>query len=221
MIFNGIKLLIHPRQTWERHLSNQSSHATSLAAAAFSAAVLPTTAVVLGHLFSAKLGFTDHTTAIQRAAIGFVSVSIGALVMIPSLALLLLRIGTNARIDMTSEKASAAAMALVWATWICGVIMMLPPLLNLRPELGEFAWYIIGLFAAWRVLSQSVGSGLKVSRRWRNRFQFEALVAFSVLFIAVPILPPLLMRTLVGVTGQVIYGAPPDILWPHPPTPEW
>ena len=221
MIFNGIKLLLRPKNAWSRHLADQTSHATNLVAASFTAATIPAAAVVLGHLLSAQLGFTESTTAIQRAAIGFVSVSIGALVMIPALALVLLRIGDSARIPMTAQNASAAAMALVWATWMCGTIMMVPPLLNLRPEYGEFAWIILAIPAAWRVLSQTACGGLNVSRRWRSKFKLEAIVAFAVLFVAVPVVPPLIMRMLVGVTGQIVYGAPPELEWPQPPSPNW
>ncbi|MBN2714819.1 MAG: hypothetical protein JXX14_03125 [Deltaproteobacteria bacterium] len=221
MIFNGIKLLLHPKEAWDRHLAEQSGHAPNLIVAAFTAATLPASVVVLAHLISAQFSFTDHTIAIQRAAIGFVSISIGALVMIPALSLILLRIGNASRIPMTTGNASAAAMALVWSVWICGMVMMLPPLLNLRPEYGEFAWMALAIPAAWRILSKTVGAGLNVSRRWRNKFRLEAMVAFVLLFVTVPVVPPLVMRMLVGVTGQVVYGAPPSVEWPHPPDANW
>ncbi|MBN2531013.1 MAG: hypothetical protein JXR76_31795 [Deltaproteobacteria bacterium] len=221
MILNGIKLLIHPKNAWDKYLAEQGGHAPNLIAAAFTAATIPAAFVVTGHLLSARLGYAENTAAIQRAAIGFVSICIGALVMIPALALLLLRIGNAARIDMTAEKASAAAMALVWSTWVCGIVMVVPPLLNLRPEYGEFAWTTISLMVAWRVISQTVGNGLNVSRRWQSRFKVESMLAFAILFISIPVLPPLVMRMLVGVTGQIVYGAPPELEWPHPPTPNW
>ena len=221
MIFNGVKLLLHPKDAWDRLLAEQSSHATNLIAAALTAATIPAAFTVFGHLLSARIGMAENATAIQRAAIGFVSITIGALVMIPALSLIMLRIGTKARIPMTAENASAAAMAMVWATWICGVVMFLPPILNIRPEYGEFAWMALAMPAAWRVLSQTVGLGLNVHRRWRNKFRVETMVAFAVLFVIVPVIPPLIMRMLVGVTGQIVYGAPPALDWPHPPDPNW
>ncbi|MBN2343359.1 MAG: hypothetical protein JXX29_20810 [Deltaproteobacteria bacterium] len=221
MIFNGVKLIARPRNAWEKLLADQHSHAPQLIAAAFTAATLPAIAAVSGNLASAGLGHASNATAIQRAAIEFVSIAFGALIMIPALSLALLKIGTGARVNMTAQKAAAAAMALVWASWSCGIVLALPPLLNIRPEFGEFAWVLLALVCAYRVLVLTIDSGVSVSRRWRNKFTVEAMVAFTVLFVAVPVVPSLVMRFLVGVTGQVLYGAPPALDWPQPPEPTW
>lgn len=221
MILNGLKLLIHPQKAWDRFLADQDSHAPQLIAAAITAATIPAAAVVSGHLLSATLGYAAQATAVQRAAIGFVSVAVGALAMVPALSLVFLKTGTDARVDMTPKKATAAAMAIVWSTWLCGVVLAIPPLLNTRPEYGELAWLTLSIMSAYRVLSQTVCSGITVSRRWRSKFAIESMVAFVILFIAIPVVPPLVMRFLVGVTGQILYGAPPDAFWPHPPAPSW
>lgn len=221
MILNGIKLLIRPKDAWEKLLADQGSHAPQLFTAALTAATLPAIVAVAGHLASSYIGYAAHATAIQRAAIGFVAIALGALVMIPALSLALVRIGNNARIPMTPNTASASAMAIVWASWISGIVLAIPPLLNIRPEYGELLWFILAVMCAFRVIRKTINSGVAVHRRWRTKFTIESMIAFIILFFAIPVFPPLLMRFLLGVTGQVVYGAPPELEWPHPPPAAW
>ena len=198
MILNGPKLLIHPRAAWASAVGPRSHSAIWLVAAALTAAVLPAAAVVAGHLGSAIFGGEEHATATLRAAIGFMSVAGGALVMAPALTLILLSLSRRSRGVATPGRAGGVAMGLIWPVWTAGSILAVPPLLGLGPEIGEIIWFALVAAIAVRTLRAGAIMSLGIRRRWAGHFILRATLVFTLLFGVVAVTPAMTIRAMLG-----------------------
>ena len=221
MIFNGFKIGTAPVRFLPPALAGCPRSPSGLIAAALTAVPWPAAAVVGGHLGSAALGSTSPDVAVQRAAVGFVAVVGGALVMAPALALALIRISEGARARGDAESVGPLAMGLVWPSWAAGLVLAVPPLVGLGPEIGEVAWVVVGTALAPRALRAHSRAGTEVRRRWAGPFFARGLVAFALLFAVVPIAPALAVRAALGVEGELVHAAPAEIVWPLPEAPDW
>jgi hypothetical protein len=221
VIFNGFKIAVAPARCWGPALAECPRSPSGLLAAALTAVPWPAIAVVGGHLGSVALGFAPPEVAVQRAAVGFVAVVGGALVMAPALALALMRISKSARAPGDAERAGPLAMGLVWPSWAAGLLLAVPPLAGLGPELGEIVWFAVGSALAARALWVHARSGGDVRRRWAAPFFARGLLAFALLFAAVPIAPALAVRAALGVEGELARSEPAPISWPRPEAPDW
>lgn len=221
MILNGFRLIAAPARAWATGAIPAPRSAGGLAAAALTAVIWPAAAVVCGHLGSAALGSTAPEVAVQRAAVGFVSAVGGALVAAPALALLLMRALESSRAEADLPRAGRVALGLVWPAWAAGLILAVPPLVGLGPELGELAWFAVGAAAALRSLRCFARGGDGVRRRWAGPFLARASLAFALVFAAVPIAPAMAVRAALGAQGELAPPAPPPISWPLPEAPDW
>lgn len=221
MILNGFKIGTAPVRFLPPALAGCPASPSGLLAAALTAVPWPAAAVVGGHLGSAALGFTSPDVAVQRAAVGFVAVVGGALVMAPALALALMRIAEGARARGDAKSAGPLAMGLIWPSWAAGLVLAVPPLAGLGPEIGEIAWFVAGTALAARALLAHSRAGTDVRRRWAGPFFARGLVAFAVLFAVVPMAPALAVRAALGVEGALVRAAPAEVVWPLPEAPDW
>jgi hypothetical protein len=221
VILNGLKLIARPARAWSSDAIAPPRSSGGLVAGALTAALPPAVAVVVGHLGSAALGFAAPEIAVQRAAVGFVAAVGGAIVAAPALALVMMRVCESARAPGDLENAGRVALGLLWPAWTAGVLLVVPPLLGLGPELGEIAWFCAGTALAVRSLVAYSRSAGEVRRRWHGPFLVRAALAFALLFAAVPIAPAMLVRAALGVQGELISRAPEAVEWPLPETPDW
>jgi hypothetical protein len=222
MIFNGWKLLVSPRRAWPALHGKRPHTAVWLIAAAITAAVLPAAGVVVGHLGSAMLGYTDHTTATLRAAVGFISVAGGAMVTAPALTLLLLWLAQKSRGAASQGSAETVAMAIVWPVWTAGMVLAAPPLFGAGPEIGEVLWVVLAAFIAFRTIRSGDLAFLGIRRRWFGHFTTRAALAFIVLFAVIVLGPATTVRSMLGAAGEILPTSLPDrVPLPLPPTPNW
>jgi hypothetical protein len=221
LITNGPRLLLRPSRAWPSRIAPSSGTSSWLLAAGLTAVVIPALAVVGGHLGSAVLGHTGREVALQRAAVGLVATVGGALVMAPALTLALLSLARASRTEITPATASVAAMGLVWPIWAAGVILAVPPLLGLGPELGEAAWAFLAILVTVRTLRTATSEWLGVRRRWTAKFLAQTTVAVIVLFAAIPIAPALAVRAAMGVSSSPSPSPLEPVSLPLPPAPSW
>lgn len=221
MIFNGPKLLVSPSRVWPALVKGESRSAVWLIAAAITAAVLPAVAVVVGHLGSAVLGHTDHATATLRAAVGFVAVAGGALVIAPAMTLLLLWLADLSRGGATQNSAETMAMAIVWPVWTAGLVVGIPPLFGVGPEIGEAVWTCLAFLVALRTVRSGELSFLGIRRRWNRHFTTRAIISFILLFGFIVLGPSIVVRGILGAAGEIIPELPDRVPLPMPPTPNW
>jgi len=221
VIASGPKLLLGPGRWWPQVVGSDPRSAGWLVAAALTAAVLPAAAVVGGHLGAAALGHIARDVAAQRAAVGLVATVGGALVLAPALALVLMWLTRASRAEQGRGRETAGAMGILWPAWTAGLVLAVPPLLDLGPEPGEALWAVLAAAVACRAIRDGAVWGLGVRRRWRTHFTIRATAAFVVLFLAVPIAPAFVARGLLGVSGETIRPAPTTLEWPLPPEPKW
>ena len=222
MILNGPKLLIAPKRMWPALVRGESRSAIWLIAAAVTAAVLPAAAVVIGHLGSAVLGYADHATATLRAAVGFIAVAGGALVIAPAMTLMLLWLADLSRGNPTQSSAETMAMAIVWPVWTAGLVIGIPPLFGAGPEIGEALWTFLALFITLRAVRSGDLSFLGIRRRWSSHFSIRAVLSFVLLFGFIVLGPSIMVRGMLGAAGEMIVMDLPDrVPLPLPPTPNW
>ena len=221
MIFNGFKIAFAPVRSWQPALAQCPRSPSSLLAAALTAVPWPAVAVVGGHLGSVALGYASPDVALQRAAVGFVAAVGGAMVMAPALALALMRISESSRAPGDVARTGPLAMGLIWPSWAAGLVLAAPPLFGLGPEIGEIAWFVLGTAVAGRALLVHSKVGGDVRRRWAGPFFARGLLAFALLFAAVPIAPALAVRAALGVEGELARPALPQVEWPLPEAPDW
>ena len=220
MILNGPKLLVAPAESWERACGGGRT-GWWLLAAALTASVWPATAVVAGHVGSALVGHQTYDMAAQRAAVGLLAAVGGAAVIAPAFALALIWLARTSRATAPPDLVAPSAMGVVWAAWAAGIVLAIPPLAGLGPEVGEAAWALLAVAAAVRALWRGAIPALGVRRRWARHFLARTAIAFTLLFAAVPIAPAFALRALLGVEGR---GEIPTLdvpEWPVPPEPSW
>jgi hypothetical protein len=221
MIFNGPRLLLSPKRSWPATVERAPGTALWLIAAAITAAVLPAAGVVGGHLGSAILGYADHATATLRAAVGFIAVAGGALVMAPALTLLLLALSNISRGAGTPRSAETVAMGIIWPVWTTGIVLGVPPLLGVGPEIGEAVWVMVAALVAVRTFRAGNLASLGIRRRWRSHFTTRAILSFVILFILVVVGPAAAVRKLLGAEGEIVPTLPERSPLPLPPIPNW
>jgi hypothetical protein len=221
VIHNGPLLLVRGAKAWRTAVDSRTPSAPFLVAAALTAAIWPAVAVVAGHLGSAAIGHQLAPIALQRAAVGLLTTLGGAVVMAPALTLALMAIARNSRAGNDVDLAGPTAMGIIWPVWTAGLVLAVPPLLGLGPELGELAWFVLGLVIAVRMIRTGAVPTLGIRRRWRSHFTGRAILAFVLLFALIPVAPALLMRSMLGVSGSAVHGPPEPLELPLPPQPNW
>ncbi len=223
MIFNGFRLLFRPKHSWAALVGTRDPRrsAASLIAAALTAAVFPAAAVVMGHLGSAILGAESRTTAALRAAVGFAAVAGGAMVFAPALTLLLVSLSESSRGDAAAERAGAVAAGVLWPTWAAGVVLAVPPLLGLGPEIGEVLWAVLATVVAVRLFRGDVRDSLHIRRRWARRFSVKASMTFALLFTLIAVGPAMTVRAMLGAATVIPISLPETDPLPRPPSPNW
>jgi hypothetical protein len=223
VIFNGFKLLFRPSASWQKAVpvSNEGRSPSSLIAAALTAAVFPAASVVVGHLCSAVIGKETHTTAALRAAVGFAATAGGALVAAPALTLLLLVLTESNHGETDVGRAGAVAMGVLWPAWTAGVVLGIPPLFGLGPEIGEILWTLLAVVIAGRFFYNEVKAPLGIRRRWSGRFSLIASLSFALLFIVVTVVPAVTVRSLLGASTVISFALPETDALPLPPLPSW
>jgi hypothetical protein len=220
LILHGPRLLVSPHRTWST-IVGRDRQAISLIAAAITAAVWPASAVVAGHIGSAALAYEESTIAILRAMVGFMAVVGGSLVMAPALTLALLWTSETSRGTVDSKRAGAVAMGLLWPTWTAGIILVVPPLLDLGPELGEFLWLGLATLVVIRLLNQYACPTLTVRRRWKSRFVLRSTIVYLLLFTITAIAPAMFVRSMLGASSPHVASLPTRPALPLPPEPNW
>ncbi len=221
MILNGPRLLVKPDSVWQKTVGMALRPALWLVAAALTAAVWPAMAVVLGHLGSALIGHEELSVATLRAAVGFISVLGGALVMAPALTLALLWTTDSAHASATPNQTGPVAMGLLWPTWTAGIVLAFPPLLGFGPTVGEIIWTLLVALVAFRTIRVGAISSLVIRRRWRWRFTTQSIVAFVVIFLFTSVGPAILVREILDVSKPAAFTMPDRPALPMPPSPEW
>jgi hypothetical protein len=223
VIFNGFKLLFRPSASWSKAVpvAGKGCSPASLIAAALTAAVFPAAAVVAGHLLSAVLGRETHTTAALRAAVGFAATAGGALVAAPALTLLLLILTESNRGDTDTGHAGAVAMGVLRPVWTTGLILGVPPLLGLGPEIGEILWTVLAVVIARRFFYNEAPVSLGIRRRWSRRFSLVASLSFALLFIIIAVVPAVTVRSLLGASTMIPISLPESDALPMPLPPSW
>lgn len=221
MILNGPRLLVKPSLVWHETVGIALRPALWLVAAALTAAVWPAVAVVLGHLGSALVGHEELSVATLRAAVGFISVLGGALVMAPALTLALLWTTGKAHAPTTPSKTGPVAMGLLWPTWTAGIVLAVPPLLGFGPTVGEIIWTLLVALVAFRTIRSGVISSLLIRRRWRWRFTTRAILVFIVLFVLTSVGPAVFVRGILNVSKPTPFTMPDRPALPMPADPEW
>lgn len=221
MLLLGPRLLIKPSGAWRAVLESAPKKAAWLISAALTAAVWPAVAVVLGHIGSAALGREEASVATLRAVVGFIAVVGGALVMAPAMALALMWLTAVAHEDVSPNKAGSVAMCIVWPAWAAGVILALPPLFGLGPELGEMLWLILAFAVAMRSIRHGAVPALSIRRRWKTRFVSHTALAFAVMFTVLSIAPAMTIRSMLGASTPLLPSMPNRPALPLPPQPNW
>ncbi len=221
MILNGPRLLIKPDRVWHDTVGTALRPAPWLVAAALTAAVWPAVAVVLGHVGSALVGHEELSVATLRAAIGFISVLGGALVMAPALTLALLWTTNNAHTSTTVSQAGPVAMGLLWPTWTAGIVLAFPPLLGFGPTVGEILWMLLGTLVAFRTIRSGAVSSLRIRRRWRWRFTIRSVLAFVLIFVMTSLGPAVAVRGILNISKPAGFAMPDRPALPRPPDSEW
>ncbi len=221
MILHGPRLLINPSKAWSSTVGSSPRRATWLIAAALTAAVWPGVAVVAGHIGSAALGHEEASVATLRAAIGFISVVGGALVMAPAMTLLLLWLTDAAHEYATPNQTGPVAMGILWPTWTAGLVLAVPPLLGLGPEIGEIAWTALAAVVAVRAIQSGAVATLAIRRRWKSKFIAQTSIVFVVAFFIASIGPAASVRTLLGAASPDATDLPERPTMPLPPQPTW
>lgn len=221
MILNGFRLLVHLKKSWPVLVDGRKRSAASLTVAALTAAVFPSVAVVAGHLGSAMLGKEDSTTAALRAAVGFAATAGGALVTAPALTLLLIFLAESNRGFSGAERAGSVAVGVLRPVWTAGLVLGIPPLLGLGPEIGEILWAVLAFFIAHRIFRSFALSSLEIRRRWAGRFSLHASALFAILFIAVALGPAMTVRSMLGAATVIPVSVPETDALPLPPSPDW
>ncbi len=220
MILNGPKLLLFPTKAAQTG-STSVRHASWLVAAALTAAVWPALAVVVGHIGSARLGQEETSIAILRAIVGFMAAVGGAVVVAPALTLLIVWITDAAKERTTTATAGPVAMHILWPAWAAGLVLLIPPLFGLGPEIGEIAWAVLATIAAVRIIRSHAAKALGIRRRWTKRFQTHMTAAFFILFSLVVITPPMAVRSMLGADTPTIPSIPERAELPRPPPANW
>jgi hypothetical protein len=221
LILNGPRLLISPARAWSATVGDRGRRPGWLMAGALTAALLPAAAVVSGHLGAAALGYETREVAVQRAAVGLVATVGGALVMVPALTLLLMWLARTSRAAGGDALSGPTALGIIWPAWAAGVVLAVPPLLDLGPEPGELLWLLIAVVVALRAIRSGAAIGLGIRRRWHWHFALRTALAFVLLFAVVPLGPALIVRGMLGVEGRPTIGDPEPLEWPVPPEPDW
>lgn len=221
MILNGPRLLVAPDRVWHDTVGTASRPAPWLVAAALTAAVWPAVAVVLGHVGSALVGHEELSVATLRAAIGFISVLGGALVMAPALTLALLWTTSNAHASTTAGQAGPVAMGLLWPTWTAGIVLAFPPLLGFGPTVGELLWLLLVAVVVFRTIRLGAVSTLPIRRRWKWRFTTRSVLAFILIFVMTSIGPAVAVRGILNISEPAGFSMPDRPALPKPPEPEW
>ena len=190
-------------------------------AAALTAVIWPAVAVVIGHMGSFLLGFTAEEIAIQRAAVGLVAVVGGAVVLAPAYTLALIRVSESAIMEPEVSVLAPAAMGVIWPVWFFGIILAVPPLFGMGPEIGELLWVFFAIAVAARTIRLGAAKGLNVRRRWARRFIWRSVLTFSCLFVLILVGPAFGVRVLMGIEGERTYGEPKGVVLPLPENPDW
>ena len=141
--------------------------------------------------------------------------------MAPALTLAMIRISGAARAQADSSVAGPVAMGLLWPAWAAGLVLAAPPLFGLGPELGEVAWLVSATIIVFRTVKHGAVKGLGVRRRWAARFLWQNVLVFTLLFVAIPVGPAVLLRSMMGVAGVTVHGPPEPTVWPLPQEPNW
>lgn len=221
MILNGPRLLVNPSRVWPDAVGVAARPAPWLVAAALTAAVWPAMAVVLGHLGSALIGHEDLSVATLRAAVGFISVLGGALVMAPALTLAFLWTTYNAHETTTPNQTGPVAMGLLWPTWAAGMVLAIPPLLGFGPAVGEIIWTLLAVVIAFRIVRTGAISSLLIRRRWKGRFLSRSVLVFFIAFVLTSVGPAVLVRGMLNVAKPAGFDLPDRPALPMPPDAEW
>lgn len=221
MIGNAVRFISRPKDAWERSAILQGRPGGWLVAAGLTAVVLPSVAVVGGHIGSSLLGHIPAQVAIQRAAVGLVSAIGGGLIMAPALTLALLSITRSAHAPASATRAAPAAMGILWPAWTAGLVLAIPPLLGLGPELGELLWFLAAILLGVRALREGGSDWLGIRRRWLSGFMVRTTVAFALLFLLVAIVPALVVRSMMGVESSPPPASHAPVDLPLPPAPTW
>lgn len=221
MLLLGPRLLINPAKAWRDVLESGQKKAVWLISAALTAAVWPAVAVVFGHIGSAAIGSEETSIATLRAVVGFISVVGGSVVTAPAMSLTLMWLSTVAHENVPPDRASLAAMCIVWPAWTAGMILAVPPLFGLGPELGEIIWAMLAFAAAFRSIRLGAVSALAIRRRWKTRFVAHATLAFVAMFALLSIAPAVTIRTMLGASTPLLSSTPDRPALPVPPEPNW
>jgi len=221
MIFNGPNFLLRPRVTWQKTVAGSSHNPWWLISASLTAAVWPALAVVAGHLVASALGMEDPKVASLRAAVGFLTVVGGALVIAPALCLIFMWTTRIAHEEEDPRRAISVGMGVVWPVWAAGIILFLPPVLGLGPELGELSWAIVAALLGVRIIKKEAPGALGIRRRWTTRFILHTSLLFVPLFALVTICPATVARGLLGAETPVVRVVPDSPALPLPPPPNW
>jgi hypothetical protein len=221
MIFNGPRFLIFPSLSRTLVSTPITKTASWLIAAALTAAVWPALAVVGGHIGSALLGREEVTVAVLRAVVGLTAVVGGAIVAAPALTLLVLWTTETAKENTSPDFAGTVAMGILWPAWAGGLVLAVPPLLGLGPELGEIMWALLAALIAFKIIKSHSIDLLGIRRRWALRFKIHMASAFVLLFVLVAITPPMAVRSILGAATQIVHSLPDQPDLPLPPLPNW
>ena len=221
MIFNGPNFLFRPSKTWAKAIEDNTHDPWWLISASLTAAVWPALAVVAGHLTSSVLGIEEARIAILRAAVGFITVVGGALVIAPAICLVFMWTTRVAHERENPRKAVSVGMGVIWPVWSAGIILFLPPLLGLGPELGEIGWAIVAIALGAHMIKTQAAGALGIRRRWAARFILHTSCAFALLFLAVTVCPAVLARGILGAGTPVVRTVSQRPALPLPPSPNW
>ncbi|MBN2801869.1 MAG: hypothetical protein JXR91_02125 [Deltaproteobacteria bacterium] len=221
MIIEPLKLIIKPEQWWNSKKSVHQYSKGIIATEAIILATLPAIIVTIAHLASYWLGFTDRFTAIERAAISFLTITTGALIISSALNLIFLKLAENAKSCASKEQIVMVTMSLISAIWFAGIFQAIAPISSLNPETGEIIWIVFSILITARLYFSGLPEAMGIERRWKSKFIIPSSISFLLLFVLITILPSLIMRYLMGVTGVTAYPSPDYVDWPVPPPPNW
>lgn len=221
MIGNAARFLTSPSGAWQRLAGEKRHPGGWLVAAGLTAVVLPSIAVVAGHLGSFLLGHVPREMAIQRAAVGLVAAIGGGLTMAPALTLALLPLTRSAHAPTGASRTAPAAMGILWPAWTAGLVLAVPPLIGLGPEIGEILWLLLAVLFGVRVMRDGGARWLGVRRRWMSGFLVRTTLVFAILFGGIAVTPALVVRAMMGVESKPTPNAPAPVDLPLPPRPNW
>ncbi len=221
MITDGIKIVVNPEKWWSSATIPPSYTVSKMVTDIMAVVVIPVAVVTLGHLASFWLGYADEHVAIQRAAISFLTICAGAFAMVSALSLIFLKFAKNAHSTVSSEKIVAAAVAIVTSVWLLGSFQAIASFAAMNPETGEIIWMVLSFGVAIRIITGGTSEALGITRRWKIKFTLPSIISFALLFVLITIIPAMLMRYLIGVTGHTFYDAPDPVNWPLPLSYNW